>query len=60
MAANRHATGKWIFWLALAVLASVALVFVLRPEPVWVDLATVEQGPMEVTIMEEGKTRVKD
>ena len=60
MAANRHATGKWIFWLALAVLASVALVFVLRPEPVWVDLATVEQGPLEVTIMEEGKTRVKD
>mgnify|MGYP001773634151 CR=1 FL=1 len=60
MAKEKRITGKRIFWAVLAVLAVAAFVFVLRPEPVWVDLATVERGPMEVTLLEEGKTRVKD
>ncbi|XKH01108.1 HlyD family efflux transporter periplasmic adaptor subunit [Marinobacter nauticus] len=60
MAKEKRITGKRIFWAVLAVFAVAAFVFVLRPEPVWVDLATVERGPMEVTLLEEGKTRVKD
>ncbi|KXS46730.1 MAG: HlyD family secretion protein, partial [Marinobacter sp. T13-3] len=60
MAKEKQITGKRIFWAVLAVLAVAAFVFVLRPEPVWVDLATVERGAMEVTLLEEGKTQVKD
>ncbi|NWO08240.1 MAG: HlyD family efflux transporter periplasmic adaptor subunit [Alteromonadaceae bacterium] len=60
MANKQRITGKRIFWALLAVIALAAFAFVLRPEPVWVDLATVERGPMEVTLVEEGKSRVKD
>jgi len=60
MAERKHMAGKWLFWSALAALAMVVVAYILRPEPVWVDLATVQRGPMEVTILEEGKTRVKD
>jgi HlyD family secretion protein len=60
MAKEKRITGKRIFWAVLAVLAVAAFAFVLRPEPVWVDLATVERGAMEVTLLEEGKTQVKD
>ena len=60
MANKQRITGKRIFWALLAALAVAAFAFVLRPEPVWVDLATVERGPMEVTLVEEGKSRVKD
>lgn len=60
MAAQRTPKGKWIFWLFVALMITAVFSFVLRPEPVWVDLAAVERGPMEVTILEEGKTRVKD
>lgn len=60
MAEGKRIAGKWLFWSAPGVLAIVVVAYILRPEPVWVDLATVQRGPMEVTILEEGKTRVKD
>lgn len=60
MSGSKRSTGKWIFWSVFVLLVVVVTVYILRPEPVWVDLATVERGPMEVTIVEEGKTRVKD
>lgn len=53
-------------WLkkSLYVLGGMGLVglgvWVFRPTPIAVDLASLEQGPMEVTIAEEGKTRVRD
>ncbi|WP_417566975.1 efflux RND transporter periplasmic adaptor subunit [Marinobacter sp.] len=59
MAAKRFA-GKWLFWGVFVVLGIAALVFTIRPDPVWVDLATVSRGPMEITIKEEGRTRVRD
>lgn len=52
--------GKWWFWGVFALLASAAVVITIRPDPVWVDLAPVTHGPMEITIKEEGKTRVRD
>lgn len=58
--ATRRAAGKWLFWSGLGLLAAVIVFFASRPEPVWVDVATLERGPMEVTIPEEGKTQVKD
>ena len=60
MATQRISKGKWAFWLLMASVAAIVFALILRPEPVWVDLAPVERGPMEVTILEEGKTRVKD
>src|SRR5690554_4618906 len=60
MATHANAPGKWIFWIIIALLVAAVFFFILRPEPEWVDLATAERGPMEVTIREEGKTRVKD
>jgi len=59
MAAKRFA-GKWLFWGVFGLLAIAALVYTIRPDPVWVDLAPVSRGPMEITIKEEGRTRVRD
>ncbi|MBC8067564.1 MAG: HlyD family efflux transporter periplasmic adaptor subunit [Deltaproteobacteria bacterium] len=54
---------KWIkLTLALVVLAAVisAVVVALLPKPIPVEIATVEQGPLRVTIDEDGRTRVQD
>ncbi|MGC6178287.1 hypothetical protein V7D18_27410, partial [Lacrimispora sp. 38-1] len=60
MKGRMRISGKWVFWGLCAVLAAGVVFLSLRPEPVWVDLATAERGAMEVTITEEGRTRVKD
>ena len=44
--------------VAAAVVAAAAL-YLLWPKPIAVDLATVAKGPMEVTVDDEGKTRVR-
>ncbi|WP_018879783.1 MULTISPECIES: efflux RND transporter periplasmic adaptor subunit [unclassified Thioalkalivibrio] len=47
--------------VGLIVLAGVAaLVWALRPQPVPVSLTTVEAGPFEETVREEGRTRLRD
>jgi HlyD family secretion protein len=35
-------------------------VWLFRPAPILVDVATISRGPLEVVIQEEGKTRVQD
>ncbi|KEF32096.1 Putative RND efflux membrane fusion protein [Marinobacter nitratireducens] len=57
---TKTSVGKWGFWAFVAVLAGAVLYLAVRPDPVWVDLATVSRGALEVSIDEEGKTRVKD
>lgn len=57
---EKRSTGKWLFWGLFALLVAGALYFTLRPDPVWVDLVPAVRGDMEVSITEEGKTRVKD
>ena len=53
-------------WLRRAVYLLVALgalalvVFAYRPQPLSVDLAPVERGNLEITLREEGKTRIKE
>ncbi len=47
-------------FLVLGLAIAVLLFFGLRPQPVLVELATVQSGPLRVTIEEEGKTRLKD
>jgi HlyD family secretion protein len=54
---------KWLkrVLLALLVLGVVgAIASAYRPRPVAVDVEEVTQGPLEVTVTEPGKTRVKD
>lgn len=58
--AKKGVGGKWWFWGVFVLLASTAVVMTIRPDPVWVDVAPVTHGPMEITIKEEGKTRVRD
>lgn len=54
--------GKWIkrlFSLILVAALAGGLYLAMRPRPVLVDIATVDTGQMEVSIEEEGITRVK-
>lgn len=54
---------KWIRrgLIALAILVVVGLIVVAwMPNPVEVEVATVERGPLVVTVNEDGRTRVKD
>jgi HlyD family secretion protein len=54
---------KWIrrALIALAVLAVVGLIVVAWiPNPVEVEVAAVQRGPLVVTVNEDGRTRVKD
>lgn len=44
----------------IAAVVIVALYFAIRKPPYQVDLSTVTQGPMTVTIDDEGETRVRD
>lgn len=49
-----------ILWALGAALGVLGLVYLLRPMPVDVDLGSVTQGPLVVTVDREGKTRVKE
>ncbi|ABM62680.1 efflux RND transporter periplasmic adaptor subunit [Halorhodospira halophila] len=56
-----HPRWKPIIGWALTGLAVLGLlVLLLRPAPILVDTETVSRGPLEVTLEEEGKTRVAD
>jgi len=46
--------------IGLAVIIVIALVFGFLPQARWVDVATVSNGPLQVAVEEEGKTRVID
>ncbi len=61
MSINLNAkTRRSIFWLIILLLIVAGLIFTFRPQPIPVDLIKVAQGPMIVTVEEEGETRVKD
>ncbi len=45
---------------ATAAVLIAALVYALMPRPVEVDLSSVDRGPLEVVVREDGKTRIKD
>jgi len=42
------------------VLIAAALLFVFRPRPPEVEVHRIQRGPLEVTVADEGRTRVKD
>lgn len=49
-----------LVYAAAFVVILVAGAYALRPKPLHVDIGHVEQGPMQVTVDEEGKTRCHD
>jgi HlyD family secretion protein len=49
-----------LLWLAPVGALLVVLAWLFRAEAIAVDLLTVERGPLEVTISDEGETRVRD
>ena len=60
MSEKRSGRGRWLLGiLAVIVLIGLAAA-VLRPRPLPADFAMVERGPLQVTIDEEGETRVRD
>lgn len=51
---------RWLFWLLVLGLAVAGTIYALWPQPVEVDLAEVIVGPLQVTVNEDGMTRVKE
>lgn len=57
---NQMLKKRLLLWGGPTVVVLVLLVLALRPKPVPADLASVETGPLLVTVDEEGETRVRD
>jgi HlyD family secretion protein len=60
---GRHALGRWAkrgLWTLVLLAAAGGLVFAWMPQPIPVDAAAVERGRLEVTVDEDGRTRVKN
>jgi len=53
-------TRRLLFWLPALAGGAAILAMLFRPVPVPVDFTQVERGSIEVSISDEGKTRVKD
>ncbi len=51
---------RWMLWIAAAVVAAAAVFLGTRPQPVPAEVDQVIRGPIDVTIDEEGETRVRD
>lgn len=51
---------KWVAGLLIGGACVAALFIALRPQPVPVDVAPVTIGPMQVTVEEDGRTRIRE
>jgi HlyD family secretion protein len=50
---------RWLWVIALAVVAGAGIFFGFRPQPVPVETVAVKTGPLRVSVEEEGKTRLR-
>ncbi|MDG1116040.1 MAG: HlyD family efflux transporter periplasmic adaptor subunit [Flavimaricola sp.] len=57
---KRRSRSRWVLIGAAVLLIAAALAAAFWPRPVLVDLGTVTQGPMMLTIDEEGRTQVSE
>ena len=48
------------FWLPAFIALAGVIAWLFRPQPVAVDLATVARGPLQVSVSDDGETRVRD
>lgn len=53
-------TRRLLFWLPALAGGAIVLAMLFRPVPVPVDFTQVQRGSIEVSVSDEGKTRVKD
>ena len=60
MAKNGQTSRRKVLWIAGGVLVLLLVVLALRPRGVAVEAAEVTVGPLEVTLDEEGMTRVRE
>ncbi|MEX1027112.1 MAG: HlyD family efflux transporter periplasmic adaptor subunit [Candidatus Paceibacterota bacterium] len=51
---------RWGIWAVGLAIIAIGLVLALRPRPALVDLAIVQEGPMQVTVDEDGVTRIRE
>jgi HlyD family secretion protein len=51
---------RLLFWLPMLAVGAAALLWLLRPQPVPVDLADIVTGTIQSTVSDEGETRVKE
>lgn len=51
---------KRLRWIVAIVILTILVWLGMRPKPVEVDLATISRGPIEVTVDEDGETRIRD
>lgn len=56
----RASVGRTVIGIILAIVIVIASLPLLAPRPPAVDLHQVTRGPMQVTVSEEGKTRIRD
>lgn len=51
---------RLLFWLPMAAAVALAVLWLFWPRAVPVDFATAARGPLQVSVSDEGETRVKD
>ena len=51
---------KRLFMIVVVAAVALAVVSALRPQPVSVDVATVDRQPLQVTVNEDGVTRIRE
>jgi HlyD family secretion protein len=51
---------RLLFWLPIVAVTALVLLWLFWPRAVAVDFVTVARGPLEVSVSDEGETRVKD
>ena len=50
----------WILRGAAIIVASWALFYMFRPQPIPVDIASIDRGPLVVSVADDGETRVRE
>lgn len=56
---SRRQRRGYLVWIALAALVAL-LAYAMRPKPIAVEVATVGRGALTVSVLEEGKTRIRN
>lgn len=57
---RRRSWGRPVGWGAAVAAAALGIYWLWRPQPIAVDVAAARRGPLEVTVDEEGETRVRE
>ena len=56
---GRRRRRGWL-WIVLTIVLFAVLINMLRPRPLAVEIAQIDRGPLVVSVVEEGKTRIRN